>query len=246
MGSLGNFLGGAIENNRLVQTIGHHREELKVLTARLFHSQETERRRIARELHDEVGQALTGINFTLETIEKVTAKEPERLKDHILEIKKQINGTYQEMRRLSHWLHPALLSDLGLEPALEAYFKNIAERCNLQIDFKMMGFAKWVNLDIESVLYRLAQEALTNTLKHAFATWFKLSIIKSYPNIIFLAQDDGIGFDAEEFRWKKPGLGLLSMRERAAMLGGKFTLQTAKGAGVRIRIEIPLEESADE
>jgi signal transduction histidine kinase len=246
LGSLGNFLGGAIENNRLVQTIGHHREELKVLTARLFHSQESERRRIARELHDEVGQALTGINFALETTEKVALKEPERLKAHILGIKKQINGTYQEMRRLSHWLHPALLSDLGLEPALEAYFKNISERCDLQIDFKMMGFAKWANLDIESVLYRLAQEALTNTLKHASATRFKLSIIKSYPNIIFLAQDDGIGFDAEQFKWKRPSLGLLSMRERAAMLGGKFTLQTAKGAGVRIRIEIPLKESVDE
>jgi signal transduction histidine kinase len=103
-----------------------------------------------------------------------------------------------------------------------------------------------VNLDIESVLYRLAQEALTNTLKHAFAARFKLSIIKSYPNIIFLAQDDGIGFDAEKFMENKPTLGLLSMRERAAMLGGKFTLRTSKGAGVRIRIEIPIRESADD
>jgi len=110
----------------------------------------------------------------------------------------------------------------------------------------MMGFGKWVNFDIESVLYRLSQEALTNTLKHACATWFKLSIIKSYPDIIFLAQDDGIGFDAERFMGSPRTLGLLSMRERAAMLGGKFTLRTAKGAGVRIRIEIPIKECADE
>jgi PAS domain S-box-containing protein len=240
LGSLGNFLGGAIENNRLAQTIGRHREELKGLTAKLFHSQEVERRRIAQELHDEVGQALTGINFTLETIEKVAAKEPERLKSHILEIKKQINRTYQEMRSMSHRLHPALLSDLGLEPALDAYLKNISEHSSLRIDFKMMGFGKWVNLDIESVLYRISQEALTNTLKHARATWFKLSIIKSYPNIIFLAQDDGIGFDAERLGSTQT-LGLLSMRERAAMLGGKFTLRTSKGTGVRIRIEIPIK-----
>jgi signal transduction histidine kinase len=246
LGSLGNFLGGAIENTQLVQTIGRHREELKGLTARLFHSQETERRRIARELHDEVGQALTGINFTLETVEKVAAKEPERLKACILEIKKQINRTYQEMRRLSHRLHPALLSDLGLEPALDAYLKNISEHSGLQIDFKMMGFGKRMNLDIESVLYRLAQEALTNTLKHACATRFKLSIIKSYPNIIFLVQDDGIGFAAEKFMGNTSALGLLSMRERAAMLGGKFTLRTSKGTGVRIRIEIPIKESADD
>ena len=246
LGSLSNFLGGAIENNRLAQTIGRHREELKGLTARLFHSQEIERRRIARELHDEAGQALTGINFTLETVEKVAANEPDRLNAHILEIKKQINRTYQGMRRLSHRLHPALLSDLGLEPALDAYLKNISERSGLPIEFKMMGFGKRVNLDIESVLYRLAQEALTNTLKHACASRFKLSIIKSYPNIIFLVQDDGIGFDAEKFRGNTPTLGLLSMRERAAMLGGNFTLHTSKGAGVRIRIEIPIKESADE
>ena len=246
LGSLGNFLGGAIENHRLAQTIGRHREELKGLTARLFHSQEIERRRIARELHDEVGQALTGINFTLETVEKVAANEPDRLTAHILEIKKQINRTYQEMRRLSHRLHPALLSDLGLEPALEAYLKNISERSGLEIEFKMTGFGRRVNLDIESVLYRLAQEALTNTLKHASATRFKISIIKSYPNIIFLVQDDGIGFDAEKFRNNARTLGLLSMRERAAMLGGNFTLRTELGAGVHIRIEIPIKESADE
>jgi len=150
------------------------------------------------------------------------------------------------MRRLSHRLHPALLSDLGLEPALDAYLKNISEHSGLPIDFTMMGFGKRVNLDIESVLYRLAQEALTNTLKHACATRFKLSIIKSYPNIIFLVQDDGIGFDAKISMGNTPGLGLLSMRERAAMLGGNFTLRTSKGAGVRIRIEIPIKEGADE
>jgi signal transduction histidine kinase len=95
-------------------------------------------------------------------------------------------------------------------------------------------------------LYRLAQEALTNTLKHAGATRFKLSIIKSYPNIIFLVEDDGIGFDAKKIMGNTPALGLLSMRERAAMLGGNFTLRTSKGAGVHIRIEIPIKESADE
>ncbi|MEE8540678.1 MAG: sensor histidine kinase, partial [Desulfobacterales bacterium] len=246
LGSLGNFLGGAVENTQLAQTIRRHREELKGLTAKLFHSQETERRRIARELHDEVGQALTGINFTLETVEKVAANQPERIKTHIQEIRKQINRTYQEMRRLSHRLHPALLSDLGLEPALDAYLENISEHSGLRIDFKMMGFEKRVDPDLESVLYRLSQEALTNTLKHAGATQFKLSIIKSYPNIIFLAQDDGIGFEAERLMGTAPALGLLSMRERAAMLGGKFSLRTSKGTGVSIRVEIPIKERADD
>ncbi len=246
LGSLGNFLGGAIENTRLAQTIVRHREELKGLTARLFHSQETERRRIAQELHDEVGQALTGINFALENVGKVARNEPDRLNSHISDIKQQINRTYQEMRRLSHRLHPAVLSELGLEPALDTYLNSIAEHSGLRIDFKMAGFEKRMNLDIESVLYRLAQEALLNTLKHAHATRFKLSIIKSYPNIIFLAQDDGIGFDNDKPIGDKPTLGLLSMRERAAMLGGKFSMRTSKGTGMQIRIEIPIEERADD
>lgn len=243
LGSLGNFLGGAIENTNLLQTIARHREELKGLTARLFHSQETERRRIARELHDEAGQALTGINFTLETIERELSSEHKSIKDHIADVKKQINRTYHDMRRLSYRLHPAILSDLGLEPALDTYLSDIAQHSNLKVDFKMVGFEERVAPEIENVLYRISQEALTNTLKHADAGHFKLSIIKSFPQIIFLAEDDGKGFEPADFSAQKQALGLLSMRERAAMLGGKFTLRTSKGSGTRIRIEIPVKES---
>ena len=246
LGSLGNFLGGAIENASLLETIARHREELKGLTARLFHSQEMERKRIARELHDEAGQALTGINFTLETIDKELSPEFDQLKDHILSIRKQINRTYHEMRRISYRLHPAILSDLGLEPALDTYIADISRHSELKVDFKMVGFEERVDPEIESVLYRISQEALTNTLKHAGAAHFKLSIIKSYPQIIFLAEDDGVGFEVEAFEAHQQALGLLSMRERAAMLGGKFYLRTADGQGTRIRVEIPVKENADD
>jgi signal transduction histidine kinase len=242
LGSLGNFLGGAIDNTRLMTTIHKHREELKGLTARLFQSQELERRRIARELHDEAGQALTGINFTLETICKNLSTESESNKKLIHDVKQQINQTYQDIRRLSYTLHPALLSDMGLEPALDSYVTAIAKHSEMKIDFKMVGFSERLNLEIETVLYRLSQEALTNTLKHSGATHFKLSIVKSYPHIIFAAKDDGVGFDASEFEQHKDTLGLLSMRERASMLGGSFSLHTAKGKGTHIRIKIPLNE----
>ena len=242
LGSLGNFLGGAIENANLLQTIQRHREELKGLTARLFHSQELERKRIARELHDEAGQALTGINFTLETIEKELSSEFSHINAHINDIKKQINRTYHDMRHISYRLHPAILSDLGLEPALDVYLTDIAKHSNLKLDFKMVGFEDRVDPEIESVLYRISQEALTNTLKHANAKMFKLSIIKSYPHIIFLAEDDGIGFDSSNFNGHQQALGLLSMRERVAMLGGKFSLRSSRGKGIRIRIEIPLKD----
>ena len=114
------------------------------------------------------------------------------------------------------------------------------------IDFKMVGFKKRLNPEIETVLYRLSQEALTNTLKHSGAKHFKLSIIKSYPHIIFAAEDDGVGFETSEFIKHKDTLGLLSMRERASMLGGSFSLRASKGKGTHIRIKIPLNESRHE
>jgi len=246
LGSLGNFLGGAVENSRLLMTIHKHREELKGLTARLFQSQELERRRIARELHDEAGQALTGINFTLETIGKDLSAESDSTKRLFDDVKKQINRTYQDIRRLSYSLHPALLSDLGLEPALDSYVTGIAKHSEMHIDFKMVGFKKRLDPEIETVLYRLSQEALTNTLKHSGAKHFRLSIIKSYPHIIFAAEDDGVGFDSSELNKHQDTLGLLSMRERASMLGGSFSMQASKGKGTHIRIKIPLHESRHE
>ncbi len=244
LGSLGNFLGGAIENARLLQTVDKHREELRRLTARLFHSQEEERKRIAQELHDETGQALTAINFTLEVIEKKLQSEEDQLNHLVAETKKQINRTYEEMRRISYRLHPSLLSDLGLEPALDSYLTSISKHRDLEIDFKMVGFEERLEPDMETVLYRLCQEALTNVLKHSLAKQFKLYIIRSYPRIIFIAEDNGVGFDSSHFEKNKQALGLLGMRERAAMLGGTFSLHTQVGEGTRIRIEIPISRSS--
>ncbi len=239
LGSLGNFLGGSIANIKLIRTVQKHREELKHLTARLFKSQEIECKRIARELHDETGSAMIGINFNIEAVEKIMPSDDPVMHNIISNIKQQINHTYQEMRRISHLLHPALLTDLGLEPALDSYLNQIARQSSLNIDFKMVGFSGRVNHDIETVLYRFSQEALSNTIKYAKASFFKLSIIRGYPSIIFIAEDDGIGFDQNENNSERPSLGLLSMRERTAIRGGKFSLRTEKGKGTRIRIEIP-------
>jgi len=245
LGSLGNFLGSAIDNACLGKTIRQHREQLRGLTARLFHSQEEERKRIARELHDETGQALTGIGFALDTILKTNSPEMAHIEEEILDIKKQVNRTYQEIRRISHRLHPALLSHLGLEPALESCLGYISKYRQLAIDFKMVGFEERMDPEIETLLYRISQEAINNTVKHSQAKHFRLSIIKSYPNIIFLAEDDGVGFEPDQFEGNRQALGLLGMRERASMAGGKFSLRTGKGKGTRIRIEIPIKESSD-
>ena len=246
MGSLGNFLGSAIENSRLLQTIQRHREELKQLTSMLFHSQEEERKRIARELHDEAGQVLTGINFTLDTVLKSIPAELDSFQTQILDVKRQINHTYRELRQLSHRLHPAVLSDLGLEPALDSFLSDVSTYSGLNIDFRMVGFEKRIDAETETVLYRIAKEAVTNTLKHSEAENFKLSIVKSYPHVIFLAEDDGVGFDTSKLDNYSDTLGLLGMRERVALMGGTFSIRSSSDEGTRIRIEIPVKELPDE
>ena len=242
LGSLGNFLGGAIANSQFMKAISLHQQELSRLTQMLYFSQEEERRRIARELHDEAGQALTAVSLSLDQLERHVAGSPEQLLAEIAQIRKLVLRTSSEIRGLSYRLHPTLLVDLGLEPALNLYFKEMAARSNLDIDFRIVGFDKRLNPDIETVLYRFSQEALTNTLKHSGAETFRLSIIKSYPKIIFNVEDDGVGFDGQIGGNDKRSLGLIGMRERAVQLGGTFSLLGRPGIGVRIRIEIPFEE----
>jgi PAS domain S-box-containing protein len=244
MGSLGNFLGSAIENAQLMETIRRHRQDLKRLTEKLFASQEEERRCIARELHDEAGQSLTGVKLALERLEENVDGSNPGIKKELGNIRAMIRRTSTEIRRLSYHLHPTLLSDLGLEPALNLYFKEIREHANLNIEFHMVGFDQRLSTDIETVLYRFCQEALTNTLKYAGAGNFRLSIIKSYPCIIFVAEDDGRGFDPGVIEKDKRRLGLLGMRERAHLFGGSFQLRSKPGEGTRIRIEIPHAELA--
>ena len=243
MGSLGNFLGGAIVNAQMRETIRRDRHELRRLTAKLFQSQEEERRRIARELHDESGQSLTAVKLALERLEQNLPSQENGLREAIGEIIMMVRRTSSEIRHLSYHLHPTLLSDLGLEPALDLYFKEIKNHTGRNIEFSMVGFDHRLDVDMETVFYRFSQETLTNALKHSGSDNFRLSIIKSYPKIIFRAEDDGIGFDTQIIGTDKRNLGLLGMRERTSLLGGTFQLRSKPGEGTRIRIEIPFTES---
>ncbi len=242
LGSLGNFIGGAIENTRLMETIKQNRVELRQLTGKLFQSQEEERMRIARELHDEAGQSLTAVKLELDGLEqKVLHCNPD-LKGEFKQIRKMLVRTSSEIRNLSYNLHPTLLSDLGLEPALNLYYKEIMRHSGLDVSFQMIGFDKRLDGNLETALYRFSQEATTNTLKHSGAETFMLKIIKSYPKVIFMAEDDGVGFDEENLVNDQRSLGLVGMRERALLLGGSFQIKGRPGQGARIRIEINLTD----
>jgi signal transduction histidine kinase len=225
-----------------MKTIRRHRQELRGLTEKLFQSQEEERRRIARELHDEAGQALTAVKLSLDRLEEAVPEKNGRLNKEIAEIRRILGRTSSEIRQLSYRLHPTLLSDLGLGPALDLYLKEVADHSKMNIRFRMVGFDRRLNPDMETILYRFSQETLTNTIRHGQAGNFNLSIIKSYPKIIFLAEDDGIGFDGLSIGRSKRSLGLLGMRERTSLMGGTFQIKSGGGEGTRIRIELPLQE----
>jgi len=242
LGSLSNLLGNAIENAKLMETIRKHRYELRRLTQKLFQTQEEERRRIARELHDEAGQSLTAVKLGLDRLEQKVPADNIDLHNDIKDIRKMLVRTSSEIRHISYRLHPTLLSDLGLEPALKLYFKEVQDHSNLNIHFNMIGFDRRMDKELETALYRFSQEALTNTLKHSGAETFSCKIIKSYPKLIFTAEDDGKGFDGKIENQNKRSLGLIGMRERTLLLGGTFQLKGRPGEGTRIRIEIPLPE----
>ncbi len=240
LGSLGNFLGNAIENVKMIETIRQNRQDLQRLTEQLFQTQEDERRRLARELHDEAGQSLTAVKLGLDHLEQKIPEDNSGVRDILSDTRKMLVRTSSEIRRLAYNLHPTLLTDLGLEPALNLYFKDIEKHSCLTVQFQMIGFAGRLEKDLETSLYRFSQEAMTNTLKHSGAELFKLKIIKSFPKLIFIAEDDGVGFDENEIVGNKRNMGLLGMRERAHLLGGAFFVKGRPGQGARIRIEIKM------
>ena len=238
LGSLGNFLGNAIENVKMIETIRQNRQDLQRLNEKLFQTQEDERRRLARELHDEAGQSLTAVKLGLDNLEQKIPANNTAVREILFETRKMVVRTSSEIRRLAYHLHPTLLTDLGLEPALRLYFKDIETHSNLNIEFHMVGFDGRLEKDLETSLYRFSQEAMTNTLKHSGAEQFKLKIIQSFPKLIFIAEDDGVGFDEKNICEDKRSLGLLGMRERVQLLGGTFLVRGRPGLGTRIRIEI--------
>ncbi len=240
LGTLGNFLGNAIENVKMIETINRNRQDLQRLTEKLFQTQEDDRRRLARELHDEAGQSLTAVKLGLDHLEQKISKDDIAVREILTDTRKMLIRTSSEIRRLAYHLHPTLLTDLGLEPALKLYFKDIETHSCLNIEFQMIGFTGRLEKDLETALYRFSQEAMTNTLKHSGADNFTLKIIKSFPKLIFIAEDDGVGFDEKQVIDNKRSMGLLGMRERALLLGGTFLVKGRPGHGTRIRIEITM------
>ena len=216
-------------------------EENRMLSQRSMQLQEEERRNLARELHDELGQSLNAIKVDAVNIRDHTQAQPDvqRSALAIIEVSTQV---YDVVRSLMQRLRPVALDDLGLRSAIQYGVdqwqrRHPAVHCQLETDGELEGFGEQVNI----TLYRLVQECLTNVAKHAEATRVTISMEHDGDQVRFEFDDDGRGFDPAG---RKRGLGLIGLRERVESLGGKFELNSAPGGGVRIRAVIPADKEA--
>lgn len=243
-GALGRQIGVAVDaerqRERLMQEL-QYREKLRgQLLERLMAVQEEERRRIARELHDEAGQALTAIMVGLRLMEH-EVETPQRLLQRIAELKQTTDNVMENLHRLAMDLRPASLDHLGLIAALQQYANLCSQRYGFEVQFEALGLED-VRLpeEVETALYRIVQEALTNVARHARATRADVVLERRDGRIVLIVEDDGVGFVPDEYSHR---LGLFGMRERAEMLGGRLTIESQPGSGTTILLEVPYDHS---
>ena len=202
---------------------------------RVVEAQERERRRIARELHDDTGQALTSVLIGLRLAED--SDDLEGVRATLRDLRETVTASIRDLRSLAVELRPTALDDFGLEPALERLVDTFGRRTGLVIDLHVSGLEVRLGEDIETALYRVVQESLTNVAKHAGATRATVRV-DGHDHVVDLAiEDDGRGF---EVSGPALGLGLISMRERAELVGGSLRVESTPGQGTTLAVEVPM------
>jgi signal transduction histidine kinase len=217
---------------------GRARADLRDLSARLLRAQENERRTLARELHDEVGQSLSAI--LMETESAACADEPAEVREHLTAIRGMAEKTVNQVRDLALLLRPSMLDDFGLVPALKWQAREMAKRTGLHVNVQADDSVDGLPDDHQTCIYRLVQEALNNSSRHASARNVEVRVARDGPRVKFSVRDDGAGFDPRLVR----GLGLLGMEERVGRLGGQVRVDSQPGRGTTVTAELPVAEMA--
>lgn len=205
---------------------------------------EQEKKRLSRELHDGIGQRLTSV--TLQTkglIREMERRPPEKFLDRLSVIHNMIKETISEIRRISRGLRPSILDNLGVVPAIRWYLQEYEETKDFQIDFSTVDMPDRLNEDVELALFRAVQEAVTNVVNHANARNVAIQMRCSDNHIFLDIKDDGDGIAESK---TTHGLGLISMNERIAMLGGDIRIYSGDGVGTIVKITVPLKEKGDD
>jgi PAS domain S-box-containing protein len=231
----------ALERARLFEQVRTGRERLETLSRRLLEAQETERRRIARELHDQIGQALTVLKISLQGL--VRSCDAPTLALKVEEYIRIVEGTIRQVRELSFDLRPSILDDLGLVPALRWYLDRQAQQTGFSPQFAADPLPERLPPHLEIACFRIAQEALTNVIRHAQAHQVGVELRQGEGELHLVIRDDGVGFDVAG-KWEPAArgecLGLLGMEERAHLVGGQVEIESTSGHGTEVHARFPL------
>ena len=223
--------------------VARNRQELRHLSGRLVRAQEDERRSIARELHDEIGQALTAVDVELSVAERAITPDG-RAVSAIKEARVVTQRALAGVRDLSQLLRPSMLDDFGLPDTLKWYLRKFSDRTGVRTELIAERLTDRLPIDIEVCVYRAIQEAVTNVSRHARATSCHVFVQRLASSIIVTVEDDGVGLQTVENGngAKRDGLGLVGIRERVSDLGGAFRIDGQSGKGTRLTIELPLQD----
>ncbi|WP_050025822.1 sensor histidine kinase [Verrucomicrobium sp. BvORR034] len=228
-------------SSQLLKKSRHMQEDLRHLSRRLLTVQEEERKRISRELHDVVAQALTSINLRLITLKTESNLNARNLRRRIAMTQRVIERSVEIVHRFARDLRPTLLDDLGLIPALKSYLTSYMQRTGIRVSFSVSPTIDTIDSTRRTVLYRVAQEALTNVARHAKASQANVSIRLHANTVSMQIHDNGRGFQVEgnAFARSSKCLGLLGMKERVEMVGGTFAVTSAPGKETTVQVELP-------
>jgi signal transduction histidine kinase len=212
---------------------------MQYLSKRLVEVQETERRSMARELHDQVGQMLTGLHFSLESGKQ---KAPDDLKLVFEETQEMVKGMINQVRNLSLRLLPSMLDDMGLLPTLLWHFEQYTMQTGIHVNFSHVNLDQRLAQDIEVTAYRIIQEGLTNTARYAQVNEVEVNVIINDEIVKLDIMDQGEGFDTEKTAIPRKTFGLIGMRERAFLVGGKLKVESSPGNGTKLTAVLPLQD----
>jgi signal transduction histidine kinase len=237
----------ALVNAGLFETVRRNEAELRKLSQMRAELQEESLRTMSRELHDGIAQVLTAVNMDLGLVERTSGLEPAAVRARVHEAREQLTALLQDVRTMSQVLRPPML-DFGLVPTLRWYVEKFIDRTGLAVDVRTPPEETRLPAAIELMLYRVAQEALTNVAKHAHASRVELEVDVGADEVKLVIADDGIGFEVDRYR-RRPalaGVGLLGMRERVAYFHGTLDIRSRPHAGVRITLRVPLPAGSEE
>jgi signal transduction histidine kinase len=228
----------AIQNARLFEQVQVSNEQLHALSRRLLEIQETERRQIARELHDEIGQILTGLKLLLDMDDRLPAS---KARNNLKKAQTLVDELMETVDELSFELRPAMLDDLGVLPALLWHFGRYMEQTGINVSFKHSGVeGRRFIPEIETAIYRIVQEALTNVARHAQEKEVTVRLWARQDRLRVQIEDRGIGFDPKIALANSASIGLSGMHKRTALLGGNLELHSVRGNGTSVLAELPL------